>query len=224
MKRKALLATLLFVIVAGHLGAQGRGPGRRGIDETPCPQLASIPAQPLSQVEQHNILYMREEEKLARDVYRGLFQRWGTNVFARIAEAEQRHMQAIGLLMARYELSDPVTDDTPGVFTDQSLSSLYVELMAQGALSLKDAIRVGAGIEDLDIRDLNEAISQSDNEDIKLIFGNLTAGSHNHLRAFSARLGGLGESYEAQFISPAQLETILATGPGRGRGQGTPRF
>ena len=38
---------------------------------------------------------MREEEKLARDVYVALGDRWGLRVFENIARAEQRHMDAV---------------------------------------------------------------------------------------------------------------------------------
>ena len=35
--------------------------------------------------------YMREEEKLARDVYLALYEKWGIRTFLNIAKAEQQH-------------------------------------------------------------------------------------------------------------------------------------
>ncbi len=43
----------------------------------------------------HDILYLREEEKLARDVYLKLAERWQLPIFENIARAEQRHMDLV---------------------------------------------------------------------------------------------------------------------------------
>ncbi len=91
--------------------------------------------------------------------------------------------------------------------------------MARGVSSLPEAMNVGAEIEDLDIHDLNQAVGLADNDDIKFVFGNLTAASHNHLRVFYGHLKDLGQAYEARFISAAELETILKERPGPGNGR-----
>ena len=97
--------------------------------------------------------FMREEEKLARDVYRFLYERWNFSVFDRIAGSEQRHFATVGTLLTRYSVPDPASD-VPGVFADERLAVLYAELTTKGATSLRDAIEVGIIIEKQDIGDL----------------------------------------------------------------------
>ena len=64
------------------------------------------------------------------------------------------------------------------------MQTLYDTLVEQGKYSLLDALMVGATIEDLDIKDLQEFSSQIDNEDILLVYSNLERGSRNHMRSF----------------------------------------
>jgi hypothetical protein len=63
----------------------------------------------LSKQEEEAILYMREEEKLARDVYDFLYARWSVNPFGNIRRSEQRHMDIVNtynyLIGASYQLS-----------------------------------------------------------------------------------------------------------------------
>jgi hypothetical protein len=61
----------------------------------------------LTTEEKNDLLFMREEEKLARDVYLTLHDIWGTPVFANIATSEQQHMDAILKLLNTYKLPDP---------------------------------------------------------------------------------------------------------------------
>jgi len=162
---------------------------------------------------------MREEEKLARDVYLTLFDKWNFVIFKNIANSEDRHTNVIKQLLVKYDIADPVTNDTVGVFTNPEMQKLYTELVASGEKSLLDAFKVGATIEDLDIFDLHERIATTDNDDIKCVFNNLTQGSENHIQAFVRQIERNGGTYEAQYISPAELKTILektTRGPGRG--------
>jgi len=163
----------------------------------------------LSEKEKEDLLFMREEEKLARDVYIKMYEKWGEQIFNNISKSEQRHMDTMKALIDRYGLEDPVKDDSVGKFTNPDLAKLYNELVAQGEKSLIDALKVGATIEDVDIRDLNNAIANTDNEDIKLAYENLRSGSYNHMRAFVGQLKKLGSDYSPQFISVELYNQIL---------------
>ena len=136
---------------------------------------------------QAGLLFMREEEKLAMDVYQALSQKWDLRIFSNIAAAEKRHFDAIGTLIIRYDLSDPALP-APGAFTNAELQKLYNDLLAKGERSLVDALQVGVIIEEKDIADLKDAISTTDKKDILTIYGNLQNGSLNHLSAFNSRL------------------------------------
>jgi hypothetical protein len=201
---------------------QGQGIGMRGsLNTGSCQTLvASLPKQDLSTTEAAGLTYLREEEKLARDVYTKLYAKWGLPVFGNIALSEQRHFDALKVLLDRYELNDPAADNTVGVFTDSSLRTLYEGLLAQGQVSPAAALQAGATIEDLDIRDLDQALAAIDNDDLRIVYQNLQRGSRNHIRAFVIRLEALGETYEAQYISAAALTEILASPREAGMGNG----
>ena len=68
----------------------------------------------LSADEQADLLFMREEEKLARDTYLTFYEQYETlTVFSNIASSEQMHMNAILKLLKKYKLPDP--GRTPGL-------------------------------------------------------------------------------------------------------------
>ena len=163
----------------------------------------------LSQTEADTLTFMREEEKLARDVYLVMFAYWGTKTFSNIAESEQNHMDAIKTLLDKYELSDPASQEI-GVFNDPSLQELYEQLENQGKVSKLDAFMVGALIEEIDIEDLQTAIDQTDKQDLQRVYGNLMSGSENHLRAFVSQIERLGVNYEAQYLPQEVVDEILA--------------
>ena len=154
-------------------------------------QLTAIPASDLSAEEAAALLFMREEEKLARDVYNQMYALWGQPVFQNIAASEQAHMDEIKLLLDRYGLSDPALG--PGQFTDPSLQALYNQLIAQGSISVTEALNVGGLVEQTDIADLQNRLAQTDNADIQLVYTNLMNASYNHLAAFTGEQGGNGQ-------------------------------
>lgn len=184
------------------------------------PALASLPAESLSEVEKTDLIYMREEEKLARDVYQTLYEKWGVQVFANIGQSEQTHTETVRELLEKYNITDPVTDDSVGVFQNKDLQSLYNNLMSQGAVSEVEAFRVGALIEELDIKDLQEAIDRTDNADIAFAYENLMRASRNHLRSFTKQLTARGETYTPQYISVEEYVGIIATDTERGSKNG----
>jgi hypothetical protein len=168
-----------------------------------------IPASPLSESEKEGLIFMREEEKLARDVYVAMAEIWDIPIFNNISRSESTHMEAVLSLLEKYEIPDPVADDKPGVFTNKILADLYQSLVKQGNNSLIDALRAGAFVEETDIADLRERKSKSDNEDIKLVYENLLQASYRHLRAFSKNLAFRGATYQPQRLSKNEFDEIL---------------
>ena len=164
---------------------------------------------PLDYEEEQSLLFMREEEKLARDVYLTFYEEWGKPVFANIAESEQTHTDAVAEKIEQYGLPDPVVDDTVGIFVNSFLLEKYYELVAKGQLSELDALMVGAFIEELDIIDLQESIEKTDEADIEELYSNLMRGSRNHLRAFVELIEeATGENYEAQLLGQDEVDAI----------------
>jgi len=177
-------------------------------------QLNSIDKTSISQTEIDSIIWMREEEKLAKDVYTTLGKVWGLNIFTNISSAEQSHTDSVKTLIDRYGLMDPITDETIGVFQNETFSKLYQDLVKQGSISLVEALKVGALIEELDIKDLQERATTT--ADIDLVFQNLERGSRNHLRAFTRQLSQQGETYIPIYISQSEFDEITSSEIERG--------
>jgi len=199
-------------------GGQSGWNANRGIGE---PILVETPAGELSEAEEEGLLYMREEEKLARDVYLALYEQWGVQTFTNVAGSENTHMEAVKTLLDRYGLSDPVEGKQAGEFVNEDLQALYDQLVDQGSRSLVDALKVGAAIEEIDILDLKEYLTQTDKADIQRVYDSLMRGSQNHLRAFIAGLERQGVEYKPEYLSPEAYDQILAAGTGRGSGSGS---
>ncbi len=166
----------------------------------------------LNQQEKDAILYMREEEKLARDVYEFLYAKWNSNPFGNIRQSEQTHMDRMKTLITAYKLNDPVDSnkDKPGVFTNVLLQQYYNELTTTGRHSLAEALKVGAKIEELDISDLEERIKQTKNQNILSAYNFLKMASENHLIAFVQRLKMQGVNYEPVILSKTEFDKIIA--------------
>lgn len=131
------------------------------------------------------LIYLVQEEKLARDVYAALAVSTGINKFANITKSEQSHMDQLKVILKTYGIKDPTLNLKVGVFVDKKLTALYKTLMTKGALSSADAIAVGVLIEQTDIKDINAMAKNVTQADIKLTLANLLKGSENHLAAFS---------------------------------------
>ncbi|MEZ4986528.1 MAG: DUF2202 domain-containing protein [Saprospiraceae bacterium] len=177
-----------------------------------------MPTEELSTVEADVLQFMREEEKLAHDVYVNLYERWGVQIFTNIAQSEQRHTDAIKCLLDKYGLADPAEELAEGVFSNPDLGALYLQLVALGNQSLADAYQVGATIEDLDIKDLQDLAATVDNQDIIAVFAALERGSRNHLRAFTKQILAAGSTYTPLYISTVDYEVIIASPTERGGG------
>ncbi|MCP4351159.1 MAG: DUF2202 domain-containing protein [Desulfobacterales bacterium] len=212
----------------------GWGNNQAGCPMTACPGntggitglINNFPEEELSDAETADMLYMREEKKLARDVYLAFYELWGQRVFNNVAQSEQWHMDMMKALLDKYNLEDPAAGNEKGVFTDQDIQTLYTDLVEKGQVSLVEALKAGASVEELDIFDLKQRYANADNTDIKTVYQNMTKASENHLRAFVSRLELFKESYEAQHLSSEELESIINSSGTRGMvdEDGTPLF
>jgi hypothetical protein len=179
-------------------------------------QIALLPFQSISDAEKISLLHMREEEKLARDVYITLYNKHGVKVFDNISMSEQTHTDAILQLLTKYSIIDPVGANGIGVFTDTSFQILYNTLVASGSVSIIEAYKVGTTIEDLDLFDLKNDLLKVDNQDIILVYQLLSKGSRNHMRSFYGNLKSLGFTYVPQFITQSDLDAIINSAIERG--------
>ena len=74
---------------------------------------------------------------------------------------------------------------------------------------MEDALVVGATVEEVDIIDLKEAISNTDKADIKTVYENLMKGSRNHLRSFVSNMKSRGYSYSPQYLNQEEFDEIV---------------
>jgi hypothetical protein len=185
-----------------------------GVDETPLSGNNSVPSViqgvQLTGAEIEGIRFMREEEKLARDVYLTLYETYPLRPFLNISKSEQAHMDAIKYLIDTYQLDDPVGENPVGVFRNEELQELYNSLIERGIRSREEALRVGALIEEVDIIDLrSELDSVALNEEVIRIYTNLSRGSENHLRAFTGVLALYGVEYTPVQLTQEEYNRIV---------------
>lgn len=171
---------------------------------------AIVPVSALSDSELEILLKLKEEEKLARDVYTALNMKWNIQIFSNISAAENTHMNAVIYLLQDFG-TDYTSILTPGAFTNLTFQSLYDELVSKGSVSIEEGLNVGALIEEMDITDLTESLKSVTNENVIMVFENLKKGSRNHLRAFTSNLTLLGLNYTPVYLSQDEYNQIISS-------------
>jgi hypothetical protein len=169
----------------------------------------NLPTEPLDDAEKARILFIREEEKLAYDVYQTMFDIYGVNMFQNIPNSELSHMEAMLTIIKKYNLTDPMETTARGIYANPVLQSLYTQLVSQGRVSLLAAYQVGATIEDLDISDLNTSLAVTNNQDVRLVYDFLSKGSRNHLRSFYKNIKNWNGTYIPIYITQAEFDAIV---------------
>ena len=197
--------------VSDPAAAAEYGPG----EETHQATITALSDTELSTSELEGIAFMREEEKLARDVYIQLADLWNMNIFSNISRSEDTHMEAVKTLIELFGFEDPVQDNEVGVFTDPILQDLHDELMVSGSISLADALLVGGAIEEIDILDLQKFLDQTSNSAVIEVYENLLRGSINHLNSFVRNYEQqTGETYQPQFLTMEEYQELISLGSG----------
>lgn len=169
----------------------------------PCLLTGTIPDAPVpvcvlsgsvTESEGTGLLFMREEEKMARDVYANFYAKYKSPVFGNITKSENAHMLAVLRLITAFKITDN-SNNNPGEFTNTHIKDLYQQLITMGNSSLTEALKVGVLIEQTDISDLDKELLAVQNSSIKTVYTNLKAGSNAHLKAFIWNLKVLGVVY-----------------------------
>ncbi|HYN28460.1 MAG TPA: DUF2202 domain-containing protein [Dermatophilaceae bacterium] len=140
------------------------------------------------------LTFSREEERMARDLYAALADSYdGARPFSMITKSEDRHFDAVGALIERYDVADPSAGKAAGTYSITAIQDLYDGWLAEGRASLEGAYRVGVELEQRDIADLRQSIAADLPADVDTVLGQLLQGSHHHLAAYQrAVAGGLG--------------------------------
>lgn len=165
-------------------------------------------SQTITESDEAALIFMLEEEKLARDTYAYLDGLWSTNQFANIMNSEQTHMNAVENLLIQYNLDYTILP--VGEFENQDLQNLYNQFVIDGAVNTANALQIGATIEDLDIVDLQSNLDATTNSDLISVFEMLQCGSRNHLRSFVSSIEISGSTYIPQFLTQDWYDSILS--------------
>ena len=214
-----------MIIVMGMGGAVAKG----GKWSSPDAEVMVIDSN-----EQTHLFFMREEEKLARDVYLTIGTMYpNAAVFGKIDDSEQRHTMAVKAKIEKYGYEDPNTNDNIGVYTGEDYGGYfkgkYYEFIDRAAINDLEALYVGAYIEELDVMDINQCpavVVEMDNgindvtecgkiytknPDIIRLYGSLLDGSRNHLQAYVRNIEKhIGEgNYQAQVLTQDQVNKLL---------------
>jgi len=167
MLKKVLLGMLAAMVFSGSI-------------------FAGVTTTTLSSTQKASLLFMYQEEKVARDVYYTLGKKYPTAAtFASIQLSEQQHIDQVESLCIKYKVDiSKVQESVVGVFVLPELQNLYNILVAQGSTSLLAGLKIGVAIEEKDIADILAA-EVGMPADVVKVFENLRAGSLSHLDAFN---------------------------------------
>lgn len=162
----------------------------------------------LTEAEVTSLMLMREEEKFAREVYLSMFAIYNHRTFSNIAKSENAHTSAVLYLIKGFGLTDPSPVGAKE-FSNPLFTDLYAQLTAKGAISLVEALKVGAFIEEYDIADLQRHLEETENATVAKVYGNLLRGSKFHLKAFTNALKAQGATYSPTILSEEEYRDIV---------------
>ena len=155
-----------------------------------------------------------DEERMAGELYRALGEKQDVMPFKNIPRAEARHRQLLENLATRAGLI-PAKPTTAGRYETPAIQARYDALLARGQVSLIEALKVGALVEEQDIADLRGLVATTDSPELKSVVTALERGSRHHLNAFVRNLRSRGVEYAAQVLTPAEVGELTAATSGR---------
>ena len=157
--------------------------------------------------EKDGLIFIWEEEKAARDLYNGLYEKNNMTIFLDLVRSESSHMDQARTVMEKHGLTLP--PDEPGVFQNQTLQEIHDQLLAEGLQSDQDALTVAAIFEEISIVDLEKELLASQAEDVRTVYDGLLAGSRKHLRSYVSDLEGQGIEYQPRYLEAEQFQEIV---------------
>ena len=157
--------------------------------------------------EKDGLLFIWEEEKAARDLYNGLYEKNNMTIFLDLVRSESSHMDQARAVMEKHGLAVP--PDDPGIFQNQTLQEMHDQLLAEGLQSDQDALTVAAVFEEISIVDLEKELSASQPDDVRTVYEGLLAGSRKHLRSYVSDLEGQGIEYQPRYLEAEEFQEIV---------------
>lgn len=164
----------------------------------------------LTSDEKEDLLFLRELEKLAKDVYIYSYAKYNSKIFNNIISSEEKHMNSVLNLLEKYNIEDPASENI-GDFKNPYIQDKYNHLIKLSETSLLNAIIAGDIIEDYDILDLIIKESRTTKPDLLNVYGSLKCGSKNHLRSFYSQTLLYDGAYTPDYLSPEEFDAIVSS-------------
>jgi hypothetical protein len=166
----------------------------------------------LTPAETKALINLHDNQKLSLFVYDSLFAIWGINPFGNIRSAESQHVDFLVDVAENYDVvldKNGSTDNKPG-FTTPQAETIYHESISKGSLSVIDALKRGALLEEMSLLALHEAKAVTIKSDLLHTFDILAMGSKNNLHAFNKRLKMYGITYEPGLLDQKDFKNIIS--------------
>lgn len=161
------------------------------------------------------IYAVREDEKLARDLYYAFFNTYKLKAFENISKAEENHMKATERLLEYYGIEYPAAGER-GKFANSVRQAQYDSLLQKGSTAL-EAFKVMAQYEEYNIVQYKKDLAGIVNPNVKIVIENLEKGSENHFKATIRQITALGGTYTAQLMTQEEYRAIIAIGFEKGK-------
>jgi len=158
---------------------------------------------------------VREDEKVARDLYTLFFEKYSLKVFSTIAKSESNHMRAVEILLDYYEIDFPIPG-AYGVFEDSARQTIYDSLVIKGSTAL-EGFRVMAQMEEECVISYRNVLADITNSNIKIVIENLGKASENHFKAAIRQVTALGGTYSPKYMTQEEYNAIIAKGFEQGK-------
>lgn len=156
------------------------------------------------------VLYLIEQEKLAHDLYSVLDTIWVTEIFNRLSGDERNHMEKLNAVAVDFMMVVPnhFNEYLPGQYINENLRHLYHDLLLDANLSLEDAYRTCANLEERKILDLRAALKQPNFELETLTYKALLIGAEDNFKLFLRALLEMNAGYQPIHFSNSEFEAL----------------
>ena len=167
----------------------------------------------ISKSDRDAIIYVVQEEKVAHDFYKAMYELHGVISFRSISKSEGLHMDQAKQLIEHFGIEDPNKEyyDTPGSFKNPKFEEMYNSLVRNGTNSIVDALVEAARFEEMDIVDIQRFTASTQDEYLKSTFEKLSGVSENHLKALVKDLFERGVEYTPKYLSAEQYNEIITS-------------
>ncbi len=173
-------------------------------------KLSQMPLGSLTEEEKSSVQSMMEYEKMVRDVYAIMYEKWQTQAFENLGKKASAAMAAIKLLLDRYNLENPVKDATKvGDFKNVTLQKMLNAMVSKGDKSLKDALEACAEAEEMNMAKIENALKTCDSADLKLVYETLLNETIQMLKSIVYTLSIEGVTYKPKYLPIGNFDKLM---------------